>query len=463
MAFHISDLWEWRGTVGRTKYLAAGAFLFGLKHLIDRVIASAVFGQPWGLFNYWIPADTVELTSVPVDRLRFYATLVAVALPFIWVGVALTIRRLRDIGWPLWLTFLFFVPFINLLFFAVLSSVPSRLSGEKEWRFLGLGTTVGRFVPRGAFGSAVAGVLLTSFIGVGAAILSANGLGTYGWGLFVGLPFFLGLTSVLVYGFHEQRSIGMCLAVSLASVAVASGAVLALAFEGLICLIMAAPLGIVMALIGGTVGYIIQRRPTVGRGHTFSALLLAFPTLMVAESAVPVAPALREVRSSVTIKASPETVWNHLVAFAELPSPDDYVFQSGIAYPIRAEIRGSGVGAVRYCVFSTGAFEEPIEVWDEPFLLRFGVTAQPPVMHEWSPFANVRPPHLDSYLQSRRGQFRLSKLSNGETLLEGTTWYQNKFWPAGYWYLWSDQIIHRIHLRVLEHIKTNSELQRQPV
>jgi len=31
--------------------------------------------------------------------------------------------------------------------------------------------------------------------------------------------------------------------------------------------------------------------------------------------------------------------------------------------PIRAEIFGSGPGAIRHCTFSTGPFVEPIEVW----------------------------------------------------------------------------------------------------
>jgi len=31
-------------------------------------------------------------------------------------------------------------------------------------------------------------------------------------------------------------------------------------------------------------------------------------------------------------------------------------------------------------------------------------------------------------------------------------------WPGPYWRLWSDMIIHRIHLRVFEHIKRLSEL-----
>jgi len=50
-------------------------------------------------------------------------------------------------------------------------------------------------------------------------------------------------------------------------------------------------------------------------------------------------------------------------------------------------------------------------------------------------------------------------LSGGKrTRLHGSTWYQHGLEPAGYWRWWSDAIIHRIHLRVLEHIKKRAEL-----
>jgi hypothetical protein len=39
----------------------------------------------------------------------------------------------------------------------------------------------------------------------------------------------------------------------------------------------------------------------------------------------------------------------------------------------------------------------------------------------------------------------------------GTTWYTNRMWPAAYWSLWSDAIIHRIHGRVLRHIQQLAE------
>ena len=67
---------------------------------------------------------------------------------------------------------------------------------------------------------------------------------------------------------------------------------------------------------------------------------------------------------------------------------------------------------------------------------------------------HIHPAHLDNYLQSRQGQFSLEALPDGRTPLIGTTWYSNRMWPASYWSLWSDYIIHRIHGRVLTHIKT---------
>src|SRR5205085_9428407 len=105
---------------------------------------------------------------------------------------------------------------------------------------------------------------------------------------------------------------------------------------------------------------------------------------------------------------------------------------------------------------STGTFVEPIDIWQPPTLLHFQVSEQPEPMRELSPY-DIHPPHLHNYLVSERGQFRLEKLEDGRTLLEGTTWYTNRMWPEPYWGVWSDYIIHRIHGRVLEHVKQLSE------
>jgi hypothetical protein len=64
---------------------------------------------------------------------------------------------------------------------------------------------------------------------------------------------------------------------------------------------------------------------------------------------------------------------------------------------------------------------------------------------------------LHGFLVSEGGQFLLTPLANGGTHLEGTTWYRHGLWPSAYWQLWSDFIIHKIHLRVLRHIRDKAE------
>ncbi|MEP6778460.1 MAG: hypothetical protein ABJC26_01120, partial [Gemmatimonadaceae bacterium] len=80
----------------------------------------------------------------------------------------------------------------------------------------------------------------------------------------------------------------------------------------------------------------------------------------------------------------------------------------------------------------------------------------------WSPFANITPPHLDGYFASRRGEFRLVPLANGMTRLEGSTWYEMKLYPEGYWSVFGDRLIRKIHARVLEHIKRAAEGGAKP-
>jgi hypothetical protein len=108
-------------------------------------------------------------------------------------------------------------------------------------------------------------------------------------------------------------------------------------------------------------------------------------------------------------------------------------------------------------VFSTGAFVEPITRWEPGRRLSFDVTEQPRPLQEWSPYANVAPPHLDGYFRSRRGEFRLVALPDGRTRLEGSTWYEMRLQPAAYWILFGDAFISRIHHRVLGHIAANAE------
>jgi hypothetical protein len=232
------------------------------------------------------------------------------------------------------------------------------------------------------------------------------------------------------------------------------------AFEGAVCLMMAMPIAYVFGILGAFFGHCLQRnsRSASSDMAVLVVLLLASPTLMGLEAALPQRAPLYAVRTSVVVDAPPAAVWRNVIAFPDLPLPTEVLFRAGVAYPQRAHIVGMGVGAVRYCEFSTGAFVEPITAWEPGRALAFDVVRNPEPMQEWSPYGHIDTPHLHGYMLSRRGRFDLRPLPGGKTLLVGTTWYQHHLWPASYWRLWSDAVIHQIHRRVLEHIKRLSEL-----
>ncbi|MCA9201724.1 MAG: SRPBCC family protein, partial [Planctomycetales bacterium] len=190
------------------------------------------------------------------------------------------------------------------------------------------------------------------------------------------------------------------------------------------------------------------------------AALLVLPLVASAESYLAKSTEY-VVTTAVEIDAPPDVVWENVIGFPELPPPKEWYFRTGIACPQRARIEGRGVGAVRYCEFTTGAFVEPITVWEPGRRLAFDVTEQPAPMFELSPYRHVHPPHLHGYLRSNHGEFRLIALDGNRTRLEGRTWYEFDMFPQSYWTLWSDLLIHRIHVRVLEHVKSLSESEAE--
>jgi hypothetical protein len=181
-----------------------------------------------------------------------------------------------------------------------------------------LSTNVSQLIPQSEFGSAALGILATAILSVGITALSAAGLGQYGWGLFVGIPFFLGLNSTLIYGFHQPRTIGKCLLVALLATALVGISLFALAVEGIICLAMAFPLAIVLSLFGGFIGFLLQQRQSFNAQsfRVVSVVFLLMPGLNLLEYKIGNTPPLYAVKTSVIIDATPDKVWTMSYRFA---------------------------------------------------------------------------------------------------------------------------------------------------
>ncbi len=454
-------LWfGFRASVNRRTYLVNGLLLITIKYGVDAVLALLATGDRFldpisylhPLVGYRYEALMGAELSAQTDATWWMLATMAWSLPFIWIGVSMSARRALDAGMSVWLSLLFFVPVVNLLLIVMLciqDSAPPRVISRRE--------RVEQEVEHLVL-SALKAVGLTGLFGTAMGALIVLGLDNYGSSVFIGTPFVMGVLGSYLVHRPTYRGWRIGVSVALLSVGICAGLMIVFALEGALCLIMAGPIAAALAALGALAGGAMVR--TSGRldGST-GAMIFALPMMSVLGIDQPPVLVTNPVVTTIEIEASPERVWPNVVGFSELPPPSDWLLKTGVAIPIRARIEGTGVGAIRYCEFTTGPFVEPITVWDYPNRLAFDVTQSPPSMMEWSPYQVVHAPHLMGNMLSRRGQFKLIRLGPNRTRLEGTTWYTLDMEPGAYWTLWSDFLVHRIHQRVLKHIKHLSETQ----
>lgn len=450
MAAALTLLRLWFGLsdrVDRRRYFLSGIGLMALKYLVDATVVWRFTGRWWSPFDYMSPLWSVRaaaLRGVPPEVLLGLALW---TLPFVWIGVSMSLRRCADAGRSPWLALLFFVPYVKFLLIAVLCLLPS--APRATWRE-SLPTPVLDERLESAFLAIGASLLIT----IPTILLGVYFKRSYSFGLFLGTPFTAGWVSAHVFNSGHPRGAGETVRLALVSTALSGAVLLVFAAEGLFCLALAFPLAAVVAVPGALLGRAVALRGEEPIGRAGLGALLA-PLLVLTTPRLP-APTYEAV-SVVEIAASPEQVWRSVVTFPDLPPPVEWVFRIGVAAPQRARIEGTGVGAVRYCDFTTGSFVEPITQWEEGRLLAFDIVRQAPPMTEWSPYRDVKPPHLDGYFRATHGEFRLIPLPGGKTRLEGRTRYEVDMWPQEYWAVAAGRIVEAIHLRVLRHIKDLSE------
>lgn len=427
--------------VDRQAYLVHGLGLMAVKYAVDASVIGLTTNTVWAPWDYLNPVPLISAGVAEAGPAWLAPSLLAWTLPFLWIGVTLTMRRLLHAGASPWFSLLFFLPFVGYALMALLVVLPEA----RESRAVVLVPSPDAQRAPAASKSILAGVA----VGLGMIALGILWLESYGLAIFMGTPFAVGVVTGYLFCRQCAASGRETAGAVLLAAFLTSVAALGVGIEGAVCLLMLAPLGIPLALMGGAVGRAIARNG--GRSLEGILVLAMLPTSAALDEPADSFP-LREVASSIEIEASADDVWLAVVAFPELPPPDELIFRLGVAYPVSAYIEEG----VRYCVFSTGAFVEPITHSEPGRRLAFDVVESPRPLDELSPYA-IKPPHLDGYLAPRRGEFRIVPLGEGRVRLEGSTWYEQRLQPGGYWGLFSDHIIGSIHGRVLSHIRDVAE------
>src|SRR5207237_3595505 len=136
----------------------------------------------------------------PTEAIGYWLALWGVALPFITLGLFLTLRRLEDARLPKSLGLLFFVPFANLIFFAVCAVVPSRegTSPAPQADRRNMSLLPALFAAAG----------LGAVVSLGAAAISVGVMKEYGAALLLGSPAISGFISSYVVSRLTRPSFG---------------------------------------------------------------------------------------------------------------------------------------------------------------------------------------------------------------------------------------------------------------
>lgn len=446
--------------LSRLGFLAWGVGLWVLRVGIDFGVAT-YFHHGFSLLFYLSPTEAPLLH--PQADLAYWATLAATTLPFIAVGVALTVRRLRDCGLPASYALLFFTPIANILFFLVMALAPPRpvpaLPAQPAYR--APGREVALVAPSRSRATSVwlSGALGT-IVALGTLAVSVGLLGRYGVALMIGSPVIAGFATGAFYGRLQPggRFREAALATTAATVLSVAGLTLA-ALEGAACLVMAMPLFVLPSFLGAFIGWSASNAlPRKSLDAALAGSMLLLPLTFGLETASPLPPPAAElVTTAIEIDAPPERVWPLVAEVAEMAPPADLPFTAGIAYPIRATLDAPRVDAVRRCEFSTGMALETVERWDPPRELVFRIDTQPDPMVEQTLWRGPRQPHLDGWVRNERGQFTLARLPGERTRLVARSWVAVRIAPAGYWRLYTDAVVHAIHRRVMGHAKARAE------
>jgi hypothetical protein len=370
-----------------------------------------------------------------------------------WALAALAFRRAANAGVSEWIAAAAIAPVVQIPVILALCLAPPQPAEQHS------AGTDAQEPPDTGWSAVAQGLIAGVGLTLTAVAVGALVFGTYGYGMFMISPFVIG--AITAWLGNRRRDIGAARTLTLLAGATGLGglALVGVALEGIVCIVLAAPLGFVMAWIGGVLGRAIavytQRTP-----RQMLPAVAMLPLVFAVEAIM--APTTHfDTTETIVVHARPERVWNAIVHMDPLDEPPGLPFRLGIAYPLRGEIIGEGVGALRRGEFSTGTAIERITEWVPERKLAFVVESDIPGMREISPYPHVHAPHVAGYFLTDGTSFELSPLPDGGTRIIERTSHQLKLDPVFYWLPMTRFVVHANNARVLAHIKRQSEREAQ--
>ncbi|WP_395752598.1 hypothetical protein [Prosthecobacter sp.] len=228
--------------------------------------------------------------------------------------------------------------------------------------------------------------------------------------------------------------------------------------EAIICAVVAAPILMIMAFIGGVIMSLILKRTESGRLSITFLVLLPYAVSPI-EQMWQAPHETRVMQNAVTIKASPAVIWNQIYqvpAIRKEELPAQWIYLIGFPRPIAATIDKQGIGGRRHATFERDvSFFEVVTVWEPQHRLSFTIKADP----EFIPHTAFDR-HIivgGRFYDVLDGTYEIEPRSDGTCILHLSSTHRlsTRFNRYAGW--WSEWVMNQIQGSILEVIRQRCE------
>jgi len=227
----------------------------------------------------------------------------------------------------------------------------------------------------------------------------------------------------------------------------------AVSLEGAICIVMALPVMLVFASIGG-----ISSATPAGQSRAALPVVLLLPYLAMPFEAGRASPRrLVETTTEITVAAPPAVVWSLIVSVDSIRPAEQRraLFTTiGFPQPIAATLSHPGVGGVRHATFERGVvFLEAVTEWVPERRLRFTIDPVEVPPTALDPHVTIGGPYFDVLT----GTYELHPLPDGGTriVLRSEHRVSTSFNPYAAW--WAERVMQSIQRHILEVLRDRAE------
>jgi hypothetical protein len=244
-----------------------------------------------------------------------------------------------------------------------------------------------------------------------------------------------------------------------ASVLASMAFFIVVAWEGVVCLIFAAPIMLLFSLLGGIAARVAWGRFRERSPGTMSAFALPLLILLL-ETRIPSPWQIRTVNTEILIHAPADIVWDNIKSVSAIQPaelPGSWVGAIGFPRPVAATLSHQGVGGVRQASFTGGLlFTETVSHWDPESDLQFSIRANTDAIP-----ATTLDEHLKiggAFFDVLDGEYRLEQRPDG-VLLHLASHERLSTHMNSYASFWTDAVMRSIQKEILVVVRNRCESQ----